>query len=631
MSSGRRSRAAKAQPLETVVAVIEKRGRFWAAEPVFPPPRSEGATHPARGSRRIALGSNRAADSSRKTARAGDLVLVEQTGRGGNSRAQIARVLGRPDVARDLIEGLMLDRGLAREFDQDVEREAQVSAEKTIQATDGRRDLTSLPTFTIDPASARDFDDAISAERLDEDPTGSGFTHRRVRVWVHIADVSAYVPEGSLVDLEAKRRGTSVYVPGAVEPMLPEALSNDACSLVPGAKRAAVTVELELRGAEVTKAAFYRSMIRSDERLSYEQVDGIFAGRERASAPWAEPLSAAREVAAALEKDRREGHSGALTLDSSEPEFSFDPDGHVEEVLVRVQTESHRLIEHLMIAANEAVARLLSERGTPCLYRVHERPEPERVKRLIDQLATLEVPTLAVPKNMSPSRAAELMGEISRRVEVHVRRAGGRAALTSLLLRTLQQAAYSPKNSGHAGLGTAYYCHFTSPIRRYPDLVCHRALLSAVGGEEPAPRAAGMGELAEWTSDRERAAMKVERDADDVARCFALERALYEGGWEQVFTGEVVGLIAAGAFVSFGVRAEGAARRENAVSPDYRGMLPVRRMRGEGGEREWWELNEQGTILHGESRGSTLRLGDTIEVRVARVDVPRGRVDLIPA
>jgi ribonuclease R len=308
----------------------------------------------------------------------------------------------------------------------------------------------------------------------------------------------------------------------------------------------------------------------------------------------------------------------------------FDRDGHVEEVLVRVQTESHRLIEHLMIAANEAVARLLSERGTPCLYRVHERPEPERVKRLVDQLATLEVPTPAVPKNMSPSQAAELMGEISRRVETHVRRSGGRAALTSLLLRTLQQAAYSPKNSGHAGLGTAYYCHFTSPIRRYPDLVCHRALLSAAGGGEPAPRAAGMGELAEWTSDRERAAMKVERDADDVARCFALERALYEAGWEQVFTGEVVGLIAAGAFVSFGARVEDAAQRESAVSPDYRGMLPVRRMRGEGGEREWWELNEQGTILHGESRGSTLRLGDTIEVRVARVDVARGRVDLIP-
>jgi len=209
--------------------------------------------------------------------------------------------------------------------------------------------------------------------------------------------------------------------------------------------------------------------------------------------------------------------------------------------------------------------------------------------------------------------------------------------LTSLVLRTLQQAAYSPKNSGHAGLGTAYYCHFTSPIRRYPDLVCHRALLSAVGGGERAPRASRIGELAEWTSDRERAAMTIERDADDVARCFALERVLYENGWEQVFVGEVVGLIAAGAFISFGIAPErgGAqgegARAPHAVSPDYRGMLPVRRMRGEGGGREWWELNEQGTILHGESPGSTLRLGDTIEVRVARVEVARGRVDLLPA
>jgi ribonuclease R len=616
----------------SVVAVLEKRGKFFSAEPLFPPPRSAEGGRDSDRSRRLTLGSNRVAGSGAKTARTGDLVLVQQAGRGKGARARITRVLGRPDVARDLIEGLLLDRGLARGFEQAVEREARAAGEKKIQATDGRRDLTGLPTFTIDPASARDFDDAISAERLDSDPGGSDLTPR-VRVWVHIADVSAYVPEGSLVDLEAKRRGTSVYVPGAVEPMLPEALSNNACSLVPGVQRAAVTVELELHGAKVVKAAFYRSLIRSDERLSYERVDQIFAGDARASEPWGEPLQAAREVAAALEEDRRKGHSGALTLDSSEPEFSFDGDGNVSEICMRVQTESHRLIEHLMIAANEAVARLLSERGTPTLYRVHERPEPERVKRLVEQLSSLEVPTPPVPKNMSPSQAAELMGEISRRVEAHVRgvlaragsgdtaagSSGGRAALTSLILRTLQQAAYSPKNGGHAGLGTAHYCHFTSPIRRYPDLVCHRALLSAVGGGESGvggPSIHGLGDLAEWTSDRERAAMKIERDADDVARCFALERTLYEDGFEQTFAGEVVGLIAAGAFISFA---------------GYRGMLPVRRMRGEDGTREWWELNEQGTILRGESPGSTLRLGDTIEVRVARVDVARGRVDLIPA
>jgi ribonuclease R len=630
-SSGR-SRSSRAPSFAPVVAVLEKRGKFWSAEPQFPASRP-GSEERSHGSRRIVLGSNRVmgsgTDAGSKTARVGDLVLVQQVGRGGDrqgGRAQIVRVLGRPDVARDLIEGLLFDRGLAREFEPSVEREARAAGERTLGADAGRRDLTSLPTFTIDPASARDFDDAVSAEYMGSDSGGSNPT-RSARVWVHIADVSAYVPEGSLVDREARRRGTSVYVPGTVEPMLPEALSNDACSLVPGVERAAVTVELELRGAMVTKTAFYRSLIRSDERLSYEQVDEIFAGRERAADPWGEPLQAAREVASALEQARRKGHSGALTLDSEEPEFVFDDDGHVSEVLMREQTESHRLIEHLMIAANEAVARLLSERGTPSLYRVHPRPDAESVKRLVDQLASLEVPTPPLPKSVSPSQAAELMGEISRRVEVHVGRAGGRAALTSLILRTLQPAAYSPKNSGHAGLGTAYYCHFTSPIRRYPDLVCHRALLSAVGADERAPRGGELGELAEWTSDRERFAMRIERDADDVARCFALERVLYEGGWEQTFAGEVVGLIAAGAFIAFGTPSQG---KGSPVSPSYRGMLPVRRMRGTSGGREWWELNEQGTILQGEHPSSTLRLGDAIEVRVARVDVARGRVDLIP-
>ncbi len=346
-------------------------------------------------------------------------------------------------------------------------------------------------------------------------------------------------------------------------------------------------------------------------------------------------------------------------IDSEEPEVVFDEEGHVRELRTRAQTESHRLIEHLMIAANEAVARHLSERGVPCLFRVHERPEPARVLRLIEQLASLGVGTPAVPDTISPSQAAELMGEVSRRVERHVQRAlkragsggggrseadaveaeserarvaaeagserarvgpwGGRIALSSLVLRSLRQAYYSPRNIGHAGLHSACYCHFTSPIRRYPDLVCHRALVSTLGGNEPAPKAADMGELGEWASEREREAMKIERGGDDLARCFALEQALYEDGWEQTFVGEVTGLISAGAFVAFG----------SGTEPTYEGMLPVRRMRsGEG--RDWWELNEHETILRGERSGATLRLGDPIEVTVARVDTVRGRVDLAP-
>ena len=684
---------------DTVVAVVEKRGRFWAAEPHFPTLRSGERGRRSGGGRRIVLASNRVHGPEGGTVSAGELVLVQLGGgRGGEGRARIVRAIGRPDVARDAIEALMLDRGLERGFEQAVLEAADRARDEGLATaarevaeghSGGRRDLRELPTLTIDPAGARDFDDAISAERLGPrggapdggalrgSVQGGGVSSEGVsvgdvttpsegvRVWVHIADVSAYVSEGSLVDKEARRRGTSVYVPGAVEPMLPEALSNDACSLVPGSERAAVTVELELdNGGEVRKTAFYRSLIRSDARLEYERVDRIFAGQERAEDPWAGPLAAAREAAAALGGVRE--RAGGLVVDSREPEFVFDSDGHVSEIQMRAQTESHRLIELLMIAANEAVARHLSEHAIPCLYRVHERPQPARV---VEQLASLGVPMPPMSDSMSPSEAAEMMGEVSRRVERYVQSAlkraggrrgqeggtglgagvgrrkrdgrrdaasrggrdeasdgvavgrwGGRIALTSLVLRSLQQAYYSPKNIGHAGLGSGCYCHFTSPIRRYPDLVCHRALLSTLGGEEPAPRGGDMGELGERMSEREREAMGIERGADDVARCFALEQALYEQGWEQTFTGEITGLISAGAFVVFGSDDE----------PTYEGMLPVRRMRTEDG-RDWWELNEQATILHGERSGATIRLGDSIEVRVARVDTVRGRVDLAPA
>jgi ribonuclease R len=212
------------------------------------------------------------------------------------------------------------------------------------------------------------------------------------------------------------------------------------------------------------------------------------------------------------------------------------------------------------------------------------------------------------------------VGEASRLVDDWVSRTGrGRRALTSLVLRSLKQAYYDPRNLGHAGLKSPRYCHFTSPIRRYPDLVCHRALLSAVASAGEAPSRAWVRSAGEWSSAREREAMTIERDADDIARCFLLERQLLQLGRDTVFEGEVIGLIGAGAFVAFGPDS-------SASELQFEGMLPVRRLGG-----EWWELNEQATALIGSRSGRALRLGDPVRVHVGGVDAPRGRVDLLPA
>ena len=573
------------------VAVLQRRGKFLVAEPFFGP-------------------GPRLAVSRDRRASVGDLVAVggapARRGRGGGAgRATITRRIGRPDVARDVLEALMVDRGLRRAFDPAVDHEARVAAAGEASA-EGRRDLRSLPTFTIDPSTARDFDDAVSARREEDG---------RVRVWVHIADVSAFVPPRSMVDREAYRRGTSVYVPGAVEPMLPTALSNHACSLVPGQDRLAVTVEMVIDGQHVVSGAFHRSLIRSDERLDYDRVDRVFAGLERAAEPWGEPLAAARAAAAGLAS--RRAQRGALVLESPEPEFAFDERGNVVGARSPGQTESHRLIEHLMIAANEQVAGLLEARRVPTLYRVHERPDGPAAERLIEQLASLEVPTPPVPRGaMTPQQAAEVVGQASQLLEgwLVAREGRGRRGLTTLVLRSLKQAYYDHRNLGHAGLQSPRYCHFTSPIRRYPDLICHRALLSAITGEVAAPEASFVVEAGPWSSAREREAMVIERDADDVARCFLLERELSGADPEREFEGEVVGLVGAGAFVAFG---------ENGM---YEGMLPVRRMRG-----DWWELGEEGTMLVGAHSGRRIRLGDPVTVRVDGIDAPRGRVDLVPA
>lgn len=566
----------------TFVAVVGRRGRFLVAEPLFEP------------GERLGLAGGRV------RLRGGEMILAERRGNG----VRVLADLGDPKRARDVARALIAERLQEPGFEPAIEDEAR-DAVRTAPAIDpSRRDLTALDTFTVDPATARDFDDAVSAS-VDGDS---------IRLWVHIADVAAHVRPGTALDAEAGRRATSTYVPGAVEPMLPEVLSADACSLSPGVERLAVTTEIVLGAdGEPRSASFYRSRIRSDHRLSYDELDDHFAGRTQPPAQVAAPLELARRAAAALAGRRG---SGALEVSTTEPEFEFDAEGNVVSARGVEQTEAHGLIEQLMILANERVAEVCERRGVATLYRVHEKPDPARIETLISQLAALDIPTPPLPEKISPSQAAELAGEASRLVAREAERRGhGRAAYTSLVLRSLKQAYYSDRNLGHAGLASPAYCHFTSPIRRYPDLIAHRALLSGLGAGEAEPERGAVREAGAWCSERERDSVRIERDADKLCSAFLLERELYEGGPRKEFEGEVSGVIGAGAFVGF----------SGELGDTYEGFLPARRLRGER-----FELNETQTAIVGSRSGRRIRLGDPVTVRVDGVEAARGRVDLVP-
>jgi ribonuclease R len=492
-----------------------------------------------------------------------------------------------------------------RGFRPTIEGEAREAAKWAERESGPRRDLTELATFTVDPATARDFDDAVSAQI-----EGEG-----ARVWIHIADVAAHVKPGSLLDQEARKRGNSTYVPGVVEPMLPHALSSEACSLAPGVERLAVTTEVELGpGMEPRRARFYRSRIRSDQRLNYDQLDEIFAGRARPPAEVAEPLAAAREIAAGLGSNR---DTVSLDVESFEPEFRFDAEGNVVSAQGVAQTEAHRLIERLMILNNEQVAQLLERERVPAIYRVHPPPDAARIERLLEQMAALGIPTPPLRQGLSPQEAGRVAAEASRSARREAARRGhGQEAYTSLVLRSLKQAYYSERNIGHAGLGSPAYCHFTSPIRRYPDLVCHRALLALLGEGEEAPKLTEARTSAADCSARERESAQIERHADDVCAAFLLERELGERGLDAVFEGEVSGVIRSACFVSFG----------GELGDVYEGMLPARRLPG-----EYYALDKSEVALVGRSSGTRVSFGDPISVRVAGVDAPRGRAELAPA
>jgi ribonuclease R len=560
---------------EPVVAEIVRRGKLVYAEPYFTPGLPLLLEQRSRGEVDL-----------------GDLVVV----RPGRRRSRLERVLGRASRIETVLEGLLAESGRRRAFEP---------YELVSPSLEERVDLRELVAVTVDPETAEDFDDAISAQ-----PEGEG-----ARIFVHIADVSAYLPSGIPLDYGASERAFSTYVPGKVAPMLPAELSEDACSLRPHQDRLCVTTEIALDADLVpAEPRFYRSIIRSDARLHYGQAQRILEGKEKIEPGIASALELADRVSAALRK--RRFARGALRIERPELEFSFDGEGGVASARLQSEPRAHALVEDLMILCNEAVAGLLAGRRKDTIFRVHERPDPQSILALIDKLAALEVPTPPAPEkgSIAPEEAQLLAAEVASRVNEYVASSGrGREAFPIAVLRALKQAHYDTRNLGHSGLASRAYCHFTSPIRRYPDVVCHRALLHELGLGEDAP-SDDLEALAEHASVVERELADIEHRADDICLAWLLDARQRIEGPDERFPGEIVSVIDSGLFVRFG----------EPSSAVFEGYVPVRRLSSGG---DYFDLDPLATALVGR-RGGRFRLGDPIEVEVERIERHSGKVEL---
>ena len=562
--------------LRLIVCEVAQRGKFLVGEPFF-----EGSSQLPLGRR----GSLQAAP--------GDLVAV----RPERGRAVVVERLGTPADLAAVLRGLLIERGVAQPFPEDVLAETQRVAGEPAGLDPGRVDLRHLPCVTIDPPGARDFDDAVTV--LAEGDAS--------RVYVHIADVAFHVRPDGPIDREAERRATSVYVPGAVEPMLPHALSSGSCSLLAGHPRRVLTVEVVVGAdGEVGEPRFHRALIESRARLTYDEAHAILA--DGVDHPQAELLRRADLVAGRLRVRRM--RRGALAIDPRELVIEV-ADGGVRSATWEGEARAHALVEELMLLANEAVARYLAARKAPSLYRVHEQPDPEAIARLLARLGALGVPLVPLPDRLAGTEPSELIARQAQLVRAEVKRRGsGNEAFTSQLLRTLKLARYDARNLGHAGLASGAYCHFTSPIRRYPDLVVHRALCAGLGLGELPPQRDELEALAEHCSFAEREAADAERRADAICLATLLRARLDDGGWEEVSEGEITGVISAGIFARF--------------DEVFEGFLPVRKL----DRADRYDLDEQGVALVGRSSSRSFRIGDPIRVVVDSVDRPRGRVEL---
>ena len=529
-------------------------------------------------------------------ARDGQIVIAEITDAPDGVRGPIGRVvesLGEKLTPSLIVRMAIAAHDLPQQWSDAVRAE---TAATPLQVDAGlhadREDLRALPLVTIDGEDARDFDDAVHVRPLGD----GGF-----RLWVAIADVAYYVPVGSALDGEAEARGTSVYFPGFVVPMLPEVLSNGICSLKPEVDRLALVCEMRIdaRG-QVMRARFAHAVIRSHARLTYTQVwqalSGEPAARKALGALWPAiaDLHALYRVLAAARAAR-----GAIEFDSPEMHFRLDAAGEVQALGAYERNDAHRLIEECMIAANVQAARYLARRRLPVLYRVHEKPPQEKYADLLEFLREFKL-RLPVWDAVTPQDFRQLLARVGERPEALL--------LQSVLLRAQSLAVYQAQNGGHFGLALDAYTHFTSPIRRYPDLLVHRAIGHALAGGTPAGYAytpEAMTALAQHCSRRERVADEAEREVDERYQCAFMERHVGAR-----YAGVVTGVTSFGLFVQM-------------IETRISGLVHVTQL-----PADYYHFDAQRRLLQGERTRRAYRLGDPVQVQVLRASLEDRKIDL---
>ncbi|HUB06961.1 MAG TPA: ribonuclease R [Myxococcales bacterium] len=517
---------------------------------------------------------------------------------GPRDLGRIEAVLGAADAPGLESLAVAFDAGFSDVFPAETVAAAEAFGEVSAADRAGRVDLTALPLVTIDGEDARDFDDAVYVEGASRVAGSAGGRAEAAgrsadRLIVAIADVSHYVREGQPLDVEALRRGTSVYLPDRVLPMLPERLSNGLCSLVPNEDRLCLVADMVIDDeGQTSSVKLYPAVMRSAARCTYTQVQAALDGQDVPLPPRVtERFERMAALAARLSEMRR--RRGAIDFNLPEAKVVLGPDGRVAEIARRPRNAAHRLIEEFMLAANEAVARHFAEAGLPTVYRVHDEPDDEK---LADFAALARAHGFEVdPGDDVDPRALQAF---LRRLEGHPEE----RALNNLLLRAMMQALYSAENIGHYGLGARTYLHFTSPIRRYPDLVVHRLLRRSWQGRGPAE--GDLGAVAARCSERERAAMGVEREVDAYYAALLMRDHIGES-----FEGTIDAAVEAGLFVELD---------RWLVS----GLVPA----AELGEEAVLEREKQRWVLP--RSGRAFRIGGRLRVTVASVNVGRRQIDL---